>query len=217
MTTVLALELVYEDVKARFALEAPDVAVVFGWRSPPNQLTQGTGRANRIAFVPGEAEKAGSYVGARAPGRNPRPLRTFIETCTVYCWAFDGATKALANSDLAQWRAARLLHDAAIRAIELAMRKGSIANLSRVPFTSPRWVKPDGERGFGAELGFVLSLESAVTDALPNLAGATGGNPPDTSTTIVEPTNVAPSIMPEIAPTDDFDDPAEEDPPPIVP
>lgn len=217
MTTVLALELVFEDVAARFAAEAPEVLITFGWRAPPNQLRQGVGRANRIAFVPGEEEKAGSYLGARAPGRNPRPLRTFVETCTVFCWAFDGATKELANSDLAQWRAARLLHDAAIRAIELAMRKTSIANLSRVPFTSPRWIMPDGERGFGAELAFVLSLESTVTDALPNLAGATGGNPPDTSTTIVEPTNVAPSITPEIASTDDLDVPGEEDPPPIVP
>src|SRR5678815_4371222 len=164
----LALEVLYNDVVARFATEASDVKLVFGWRSPPNQLTQGIGRANRIAFVPGVDGKMGEYVGARAPGRDPRPLRTLLEQCTIYCWAFDGPDSATANNQLAQWRAARFLHDATIRAIELCLRKTSLANLpsssSVKPYSAAEWVLPDAERTFGAELRFVLTLESAITD-----------------------------------------------------
>jgi hypothetical protein len=158
---VLALEILYENVKARFAAEAPLTAVVFGWREPPKQVNQGATRANRIAFVPGADLAMGDYASARSPGRNPRPLGTLVESCTVYCWAADLTD---ANNELAQWRAARLLHDGAYRACQLALRTKAIANLLEAKFSKPEWIRPNLERTFGAELRFVLSLGSMIPD-----------------------------------------------------
>jgi hypothetical protein len=210
---MLPLEAVFNAVKDRFAIEAPETLVVFGWKKPPQQLLQGTGRANRIAFDPGEA--LGEMVGARAPGRNPRPLRTLLEQCVIYCWAYDGPDSETANDEMAQWRAARNLLDATIRAIELSMRTVGTANLPDKgvkPYSKAEWVKPNTERSFGAELRFVLTLESAITDELPNLNG-TAGSAPETDTTKVEPTNVAPSLTVEIAKTADLNVAGETDPP----
>lgn len=159
---VLALEVLYENVRARLAEEQPQTMVVFGWREPGKQVNQGVGQANRVCFVPGAQLKGGSYTGSRAPGRNPRPLGTFLELCTVRCWAFDGAE---ANNELAQWRAARLLHDAVYRAIQLAMRSAGIENLSmKEAFSDPQWLRPQTERTFGAELEFTLTVESMIPD-----------------------------------------------------
>lgn len=159
---VLALEVLYETVRARLAEEQPTTMVVFGWREPGKQVNQGVGQANRVCFVPGAELEGGKYAGARAPGRNPRPLGTLLELCTVRCWAFDGTDP---NSELAQWRAARLLHDAVYRAIQLAMRTAEIANLTvGEAFGKPRWVRPNTERAFGAELEFTLTVESMIPD-----------------------------------------------------
>lgn len=161
MAEELALLLLYDDVAARFAAEAPTIQCSFGWREPTKQINQGAGGAARVVFEPGVERKAGKYTGARRPGRNPRPLRTMLESCTVRCWAFDASAP---NDERAQYRAARLLHDATVRAIELSMRSKALANLNPEPFTDPKWVGDGVERQFGAELQFTLQLESIVPD-----------------------------------------------------
>jgi len=200
MTAILAVERVFELVRERFAVEAPEVSVVFGWRKPGQQINQGNGRANRIVFVPGDDEAAGAWVGARQPGKLSRSLRTFLEPCTVYVWAFDGENAANAASSLAQWRACRLLLDATVRAIDLALRQ-----LVGIPddqaYTKAKWLIPEGERQFGAECRFVLTLMANVPDELPDLSGPARE----------EITNQKPSLGYEIAPSETAV--AEPDPP----
>lgn len=207
---VLALPVVFQNVVERFALEAANVKVVFGWKEPPKQVNQGIGRAARVCFVPGEGESMGSYVRARAPGRNPRSLATLLETCTVFCWAYNGLNKATANDELAQYTAARLLHDAVVRAIELAMRKKQIANLSIAPFTKPRWVRPGADRALGCELAFVLTLECNIPDEIPaDLGGTEEPGSPN-----VEVSTVQPSF--EVVIAKDDTETGEIDPPPLT-
>lgn len=160
---VLALEVLYENVRARLGEEQPGTVVAFGWRERAKQVNQGTGRANRVIFEPGDAGKAGGYSGAKRPGRNPRPLGTLTETCTVYCWACDAESAEAANQELAQWRAARMLHDAVYRAIQLALRTKAEANLN-VKFDAPEWVLTNVERPFGAEMKFRLTLDAMIPD-----------------------------------------------------
>lgn len=156
----LALEKLYLDIVARFTTEAPSVEILFGWREPAKQLNQGTGRANRVCIVPGIDGKAGSYDGAKRPGRNPRPLATFNESATVYVWAYDASGP---NDELKQWKACRLLHDAVIRALELSTRSETGANV-QLEYSDPEWLGPT-ERRFGAELRFVLDVESMIPDS----------------------------------------------------
>ena len=158
MTDTLALEQVFNDVRARFASESPGVSVVFGWREPTKQLNQGTGTANRIVFEPGRDKKAGTYTKPRRPGQNPRPLKTLVEFATVYVWAYDSDAP---NDEMLQWKACRLLHDSVIRAVELSAR-GANANLP-VVYSDPEWLGPN-ERRHGAELRFTLQLESQIPD-----------------------------------------------------
>src|SRR5690606_5258632 len=115
--TVLALPDLYDKVKAFFEEEEPDlgVAVAFGWKAPQRQDAQGSGRGNRIVFVPGDATGAlGMLAAPKYPGRNPRPLATLNELFTVYIWGWDASKEA---DELAQYTAARLLYDAWYRAM----------------------------------------------------------------------------------------------------
>jgi hypothetical protein len=157
--------LLVDAVQERLSTSLPLVKVSFGWREPNKQVNQGTGGAARVVFVPGDgtnAQKAGEFRGARNAGMNPRPLATFVETLTVLCWAFDATDP---NNERHQYRAARLLTDAVVVAIQLAWR-GEAANLPGVSvgLTDPEWVLKDVERRFGCELRFRVTVESLVLD-----------------------------------------------------
>lgn len=163
MAEELACLALYDDVVERFATESPTVKIDFGWKAPAKQVNQGEGGASRVVFVPGAEGKIGQYNGARRAGRNPRPLATLVERLTVYVWAFDGSDP---HDDRTQYRAAKLLHNAVVRAIQLSMRSGSLANLpaSGVAFEEPTWILSKVERRFGAELKFGVNVEEMIPD-----------------------------------------------------
>ncbi len=118
--------------------------------------------------MPGiEGGKAGSYGPARFPGyaRGSRPLATFLEQVTVYCWAAD--TTDL-NDEAKQYSAARDLHDSVVRAIYLSPN----VKPRNLTITDPAWVAKGVERTFGAEIKFVLTLEAAILDE-PSVLGDT--------------------------------------------
>lgn len=150
---MLALELLYENVLARFAAElevgATAIEQPFGWRSPARR----TG-AQRIVWVPGDDGDVGAVTGAIKPGRNPRPLWTIGELCTVYVEAYD---RASAENDLAQYRATRLLLDQFLRAVHHAAP-------GRVDVGRARWVDDKNERRAGAAIRLVIEVEAMVPD-----------------------------------------------------
>jgi hypothetical protein len=96
----------------------------------------------------------GAVVEARQPGRNPRPIGTIEELCTVDVYAFD---PLLPTSELAQYTVTRLLYDAWYRAVYLAAR-GTFAVLSS------QWVRPKSGRPHGACIRAILQLDAMVPD-----------------------------------------------------
>jgi len=75
MADVLALEALFDAVKARFTAEGPVAANVFGWRQPAQHPV-----GARIAWIPGDpAGNAGAAIAPRGPGGNPRSLATYEE------------------------------------------------------------------------------------------------------------------------------------------
>ena len=150
---MLALELLYESVLARFAAElevgATAIEQPFGWRAPARH----TG-AQRIVWVPGDDGDVGAVTGAIKPGRNPRPLWTIGELCTVYVEAYD---RSAPESEIAQYRAARLLLDQLLRAVHHAMP-------GRIDIGRARWVDDKNERRAGAAIRLVIAVEAMVPD-----------------------------------------------------
>lgn len=160
MSIVFALTKLFDDVVARFALDAaaldPPVDPVpnlFGWRKPTEQMRT----SHRIAWVPGDDESGdlGTIDGARFPGRNPRPLATLVEVFTVYIEAFDIAAP---NDEQAQYQATRELFDAWYRAVYLAAR--GTFSIQRSSWLTERTVSRRG----GA-LRVLCTIDAMVPDA----------------------------------------------------
>ncbi len=154
----LALLAIFDAVKAELAAQAVTANVVFGKREPAKQINRGAG--GRVCFEPGVEGKAGKYVAARDPGRNPKPLYGFREWATVYVWAFDATS---ANDERKQYEAVRELHDQVVRAIYKAMH-GTAQGGSEL--TDPVWVGENKERTHGAEIKFTLDVPALVPDVV---------------------------------------------------
>jgi hypothetical protein len=156
MADTLALEQLFEDVVHRFDDEGTCVPNVFGWRKPAER----GGQQNRIVWVPGDtAGSAGDLVGARQPGRNPRPIATLMETFTVYLEARDIVNMDLQN-ELQQYKAARLLFDAWYRAVYLSSTGHNLVEIKSVAWMVDRKVRPHG-----ATLRVVCTIQAMIPDA----------------------------------------------------
>lgn len=148
------LKLVH-DVREVFAEENVTANVVLGDRESAKQTNQGPGRANRVVFAPGDENGgAGEYAAARNPGRNPRPVRTWIAIARVYCWSWDSSAP---NDEEKQYEAVWTLHDWTVVAIH---RKAH----GTYQLSKPRWLNAVKERTFGKELVFMLQLEVPILD-----------------------------------------------------
>lgn len=157
MPTVLALPLLYEAVVDRFDDEGTMCVQSFGWLEPPK-----LGQANaRITWTPGDVGGAlGDVVEPRQPGRNPRPIGTLHELCTVEIYAYDPASP---TSELAQYTACRLLFDAWYRAVYLAAR-------GTFEVQSSEWIRPKSGRSHGACIRVVMRVDAMLPDAEYELA-----------------------------------------------
>lgn len=171
-TATLALEYLYgrivaetlERVPSVAPATAPPISCVFGWRQAVQQSNQGPAGAARVVVQPGDATgKMGSLDGAKIPGRNPPPLATLNELATLFLWAVDKSD----TSDLAQFRAARRLHDLVVPIVIRNFR-------GRWKLVSNQWLRSDLERAYGAEMQLVIAVEAMVPDDLvPEAPGGT--------------------------------------------
>lgn len=129
--------------------------VVFGRREPPKQLNQGTGRANRVVFEPGDPNgKAGTPEPVRHPGWNPRPVGRIAEIATIYCWGYD---RDHPGDESAHYAVARALYGQTYR----ALRNAAVGNLV---FGPPEWIVDKTERFFGYECRFTVTFGTAILD-----------------------------------------------------
>lgn len=152
--TVLALEVLYEAVVARFADEGPDnVSQPFGWRYPAQQHV-----GPRIVWVPGNPYgAAGVSAPARNPGRVPRPLATYLENFYVIVSSQDESEP---ENERLQYRTTRILRDQWHRAVYLAAHGTFLIE-------SEEWLTDKNERRFGTALLIVCTIEAAILDILP--------------------------------------------------
>ena len=154
MGDVLAIPRLFDAVVARFTLDGTDVPNLFGRREVARQqLTKA-----RIVWAPGDQSGSMGALGpAKYPGESasgPRGLATISELVSVYITTNDPAD---AESDRAQYIAARFLFDAWFRAVYLA-------NFGAFSLVSTSWIKPSSERRHGAGIVAVLSVEGRIPD-----------------------------------------------------
>jgi len=142
----------FEDVKDYFALHGYGSSVVFGWREVSKQVNQGTGRANRVVFVPGDdGGKAGKLAPAKIGGRR-RQIATYEELFQLRVWGHDPAAP---NDERAQYRATRALFDLVLNALRDSA-------CGRYDVGDPKWTTTPVERLFGKELVANVTLDVPV-------------------------------------------------------
>lgn len=156
---VLALELLYRRCEAQFAYDGTQAQFVFGWREPYKQLV----RPNRLIWVPGDSSDSVGEIGApKYPGKQPqRALAGLWERFTIYLMAADVATPRSNDAEIKQYRAARFMLDALVRAMVLSFTLGS-----QVRIDSATWMTEKTERRFGAG----IKLSGAILAVIPDLA-----------------------------------------------
>lgn len=152
---VLALELLYDAVVARFTAEGPaNVSQPFGWREVAKQRVNA-----RIVWVPGNPIGAVGRVGpARNPGGDPRSIGTLLENFYVVISAQDPTAP---ENERLQYRATRLLRDYWYRAIYLAAR-------GTFTIESEEWLVDKLERRYGTALRVIGSIQSKIPDEAPD-------------------------------------------------
>lgn len=158
MSYVLALTSLYDGVVSRMEAAGYTGEQPFGWREPAKRLA-----GRRIVWVPGDDDAVGDVGAPKKPGRNPRPLWTIDELCTVFVEAFD---EAAPEDERAQYQAVRELLDAWLRAVYLEAH-------GTVEIADLRWVTDKNLRRAGAAVRAVLTVQAMVPDAPdPSLTAA---------------------------------------------
>lgn len=150
-TPTLALEWLYDTVRARFNDEGPvGVAQPFGWREVAKHH-----HGPRIAWVPGDPlGDVGRHGPPRNPGGNPRSLATLYEQFHVVISHND---ESQPENERLQYRATRLLYDQWARAVFLAT--------SAVAIKTAEWLTAKLERRFGTALRITGTIEAVIPDA----------------------------------------------------
>jgi len=157
MAETLALEKLYNDVVARFTADSLDVSNVFGWSQRRHRGAQ----QNRICWEPGDPSgAAGSLIGAKRPGRNPRPIDTLEEIFTVY---IEGRNLTSPENEQAQYKATMQLFMAWRRAVYLKPIDGNDRQLVKIK--SMAWLVDQTVRRHGATLRAVCTVELMIPDS----------------------------------------------------
>ncbi len=145
----LAVPKLYDDVVARFAAEGIDVPQFFGWNASAQQSLADA----RIVWIPGDP---GGNLGRVGPAKYPSQdqLRTLFELVTIQILASDVTN---ITDERRQYTAARLLHDALIRAVHLAA-------VGTYQITLDTWMAGDTARRFGAGIQLVIEVQAPITD-----------------------------------------------------
>jgi len=161
VSEVLASHLLFDALKAQFAVDDLTTAFAWGRKEEAKQINQGPGGANRIVFAPGnETGDFGAVLAPDKPGRNPRPLATVDELGTFWLWAVSPDV----NTERAQDRAARILYDQWLRAVYLVTHTDGDAGLGPVRIVSQHWNLDKIERSFGREIIVVVAIAAMVPD-----------------------------------------------------
>jgi hypothetical protein len=151
VTDVLAWDVVYDSIVARFAELASPATFAFGWREP--EVLEET---PRIVFVPGDdtTNDIGEVTPPRNVGEVARDLLQIGELFTIYIAARDDTDR---ENERLQYRVSRFLLDDFLAALYLAA-----TGTHRI--VSLRWVRPKAALRTGGSIRVVVALEAPVPD-----------------------------------------------------
>jgi hypothetical protein len=152
MTEILALENLYNGVRAFFDAQGWECYQPFGWREPAQQQTA----RNRIAWVPGDRSGfIGNMIGPSQPGGVPRYLAVIKETFYVLIstWADDVEPE----TELLQWRSTRKLFDQWYTAATYVAH-------GTFELVRPEWIQLHKERRSGTALVVTMTIQSPIAD-----------------------------------------------------
>jgi hypothetical protein len=149
-TPTLALEWLYESVRARFNDEGPaGVAQPFGWREVAKHHV-----GPRIVWVPGDPlGDVGRHGPPRSAGGGARSLATLYEQFHV---VISNNDESAPENERLQYRATRLLYDYWLRAV--------ILTTSVVAVEAAEWLTAKLERRFGTSMRITCTIQSAIPD-----------------------------------------------------
>lgn len=151
------IEVLYDAVIARFALEGPVVSQCFGWREPSRAKIS----ESRIVWIPGDPRGVVGALGPAAKIDSPyRTLATLAELFTVELGAVDPSAP---ENERAQYHATRVLFDAWFRAAHHALP-------GRIQIQAMEWETRRTERRYGALLRVVVAVDAVIPDAPPTSA-----------------------------------------------
>ncbi len=142
--------------------------VSLGWKEPAKQLNQGSGRANRVVFIPSDPSGKGGALGAaHQPGARSfggdttvRALCTWERNLVVSVWAIDADAP---NDEEAQIEAVETLFELTIRAVH------DFAKVN-AQWGDTSWVASTSERQFGRELRAGLTFKHPMFDSPTGVA-----------------------------------------------
>lgn len=140
--------------------------VSVGWKEAAKQVNQGTGRANRVVFVPSDlGGRGGTLTAVQQPGQRNfgtptvdtavRALQDWERTLLVRVWAVDSTSP---NDEEKQIEAVETLFEWTIRAVQsFAKNNGR--------WGAVEWLAAPIERQFGRELQAELVYRHPLFDA----------------------------------------------------
>lgn len=149
------IEVLFDAVAARFALEGPAVAQSFGWREPARAKIS----ESRIVWIPGDPRGVVGALGPAAKIDSPyRSLATLAELFTVELGAVDPSAP---EDERRQYHATRVLFDLWFRAAHHALP-------GRIQIQAMEWDTRRSERRYGALLRVVVAVDAVIPDAPPS-------------------------------------------------
>lgn len=142
----------YRECVTYAAARDETLRVVFGRREVTKQINQGSARAGRICFVPGDRNgKAGQYDGPKM-GSRAGQVATRLEICSVHVWGFDPAAP---NDESVQY-------DALIRVENILLNSLRLSAMGRIKYVDPEWDITPVERVFGSAKWVCFELQVPV-------------------------------------------------------
>lgn len=162
MASQHAFDIIYSGCKLQLIADGNTTPVLFGKRELAKRINKEVGVFRRVVFVPGDDKGAIGEYGPATKVRLPafqgnvatRTLYTLTEVFRVYCFAFDASAP---EDELAQYAAARYLHDQVVRALHLS----SHGNFT---LDKPMIVPQPTERKFGCEIMITLNVIARIPD-----------------------------------------------------
>lgn len=154
------------NLRSWFAVNNPNVVVgVTGWKARFQHLNQGTPAANRVLFIPGDAQgRDGPLSHGRQSCTNPRDILQWDRQVVLSVWAFDATDTA--NDELQIAAVENLLEQtfqgivrAEVNGVGYPSRQAGPIHWGRVT-----WTIDNKEMALGREVLIDFALKSTFFD-----------------------------------------------------